>query len=45
MGRRRIVQLLAQLEANEQRGREIDAAIFTVATVAIEALKEAEKQK
>lgn len=42
MGRKRIFELLDQLEANQERAVAVDAAIFTVAQVATDLLKRAE---
>lgn len=39
MSRKRMFELLAQLEANQQRQVEVDAAIFTVAQVAVNELQ------
>lgn len=40
MGRKRIHELLGQLEANQERTAAVDAAIFTVAQVAVNELRE-----
>jgi len=44
MGKRRAKELLAQLKANQQEELENAAAIFTVAQVAVNELREAEQE-
>lgn len=42
MGRARIQSLLVQLEANQERERVVDAAIFATAQTAVNLLRQAE---